>query len=203
MNTAVLLILFRRSETTRKVIHCLREVKPSRVYVAADGPRPNVPGEAERCARSRAVIEEIDWPCEIQRRFSPENQGCRWGPINAITWFFEHEREGIILEDDILPDVTFFPFCEELLERYRDKAKVGCVCGYNFMPRESDASYFFSKIPFPWGWATWRDRWRRFSEVCEKFEENLATVELNDWLSRYDQRDFKRKLREAYSEDHI
>jgi hypothetical protein len=203
MNTAVLLVIFRRADTLRQVVNRLRAVKPSRVYVAADGPRSEVPGEAERCDSCKAVIDEIDWPCLIQRRFSPVNQGCRWGPINAITWFFEHETAGIILEDDILPDPTFFPFIEELLERYRHRSEVGCICGYNFLAKEVPTSYYFSNLALTWGWATWRDRWQSFSEVCDNLEHYLGAVKLNGWLSRHDERDFKRKLRQAYAGDHV
>ena len=204
MHPAVLLILFRRADSTRHLVNRLREVKPERLYVAADGPRPQVPGEAESCELCRAVIAEIDWPCEIVRRFSSVNQGCRWGPINAINWFFEHETEGIILEDDILPDPTFFPFCAELLTRYRTNQSVGCICGYNFLPPSASASsYFFSHLSLTWGWATWRDRWQSFGRADKNTARDLSAVDRQTWLSRHDRRDFKRKLREAFAEDHV
>jgi hypothetical protein len=180
----------------------LRQVRPSRIYVAADGPRPNNATDAERCRECRAVINEIDWSCEIQRRFSDANQGCRWGPANAMDWFFQQETEGIILEDDILPDPSFFPFCQELLARYRNAPQVGCICGYNFLPR-TGANYVFSRISLTWGWATWRDRWQQYAAVCADFEKNLADVPLRSWLSRHDTQDMKRKIREAYQEDHV
>jgi hypothetical protein len=184
------------------LIDRLREVKPTRVYVAADGARSHIAGEPERCVLSRAIINEIDWPCEIHRKFCDTNQGCRWGPVNAINWFFEHEKEGIILEDDILPDPSFFRFCTEMLERHRDSTMVGCICGYNFLP-QTGTSYFFSRIPLTWGWATWRDRWQNFAKISDRFNHHLRTLNLRCWLSRYDERDMKRKLREAYSEDHV
>jgi hypothetical protein len=195
--TPLLLIIFNREATTRRLIDRLRAIKPDRIYVAADGPRANAPLDAERCRRCRQVIDEIDWPCEIRRRFSEVNQGCRWGPANALNWFFQQEDAGIILEDDILPDPTFFPFCEEMLKRYASSPGIGCISGYNFLP-PVEASYFFSRIPLIWGWATWRDRWQKYDEVCADFDRNFAALSLRPWLSAHDERDIKRKISDCY-----
>jgi hypothetical protein len=137
-------------------------VAPKRLYVACDGPNPDCPGEAEKVAATRAVIEqEIDWPCQIERLYSDVNQGCRLGVSRAISWFFEQVEEGIILEDDCVPHPDFFPYCTALLERYRHDMRIWSVCGSNFQlgHRRGDASYYFSIHGDSWGWATWRRAW--------------------------------------------
>ncbi|MDI9406541.1 MAG: hypothetical protein QM522_07510 [Chitinophagaceae bacterium] len=118
MNTPLLLIAWRRPHTLRQVIDAIRPVAPTRLYVACDGPNPDRPGEAEKVAATRAVIEtEIDWPCQIERLYADVNQGCRLGVSLAISWFFEQVEEGIILEEDCVPHPDFFPYCTTLLER--------------------------------------------------------------------------------------
>ena len=120
MNTPLLLIVWRRPHTLRQVINAIRPLAPSRLFVACDGPNPNRLGEDEKVAATRAVIDhEIDWPCHIERLYSNVNLGCRLGVSRAITWFFEHVEEGIILEDDCVPHSDFFIYCSTLLDRYR------------------------------------------------------------------------------------
>lgn len=167
MNTPVLLIAWRRPHTLRQVIDAIRPVAPTRLYVACDGPNPERPGEAEKVATTRAVIEhEIDWPCQIERLYSDVNQGCFLGVSRAITWFFEQVEEGIILEDDCVPHPDFFPYCTALLERYRNDTRVWSICGSNFQlgNKRGDASYYFSIHGDSWGWATWRRAWRNYPQ---------------------------------------
>lgn len=162
MNTPLLLITWRRPHILRQVIDAIRPVAPTRLYVACDGPNPDRPGEAEKVAATRAVIEnEIDWPCQIERLYSDVNQGCRLGVSRAITWFFEQVDEGIILEDDCVPHPDFFPYCNTLLERYRHDMRVWSICGSNFQlgNKRGDASYYFSIHGDSWGWASWRRAW--------------------------------------------
>ena len=133
MHTPLLLIAWRRPHTLRQVIDAIRPVEPTRLFVACDGPSPERPGEAEKVAATRAVIEhEINWPCKIERLYSDVNQGCRLGVSRAITWFFEQVEEGIILEDDCVPHPDFFLYCTTLLERYRHDTRVWCISGNNF-----------------------------------------------------------------------
>lgn len=133
------------------------------MYVAADGARANRPGEAERCEEVRQIATNVDWPCEVKTLFRETNLGCKMGVSGGINWFFEHEEEGIILEDDCLPAQSFFWFCEELLDRYRDDSRVWQICGTDHvgtltnMSRKS--SYRFSKYGPIWGWASWRRAW--------------------------------------------
>jgi hypothetical protein len=167
-NTPILLIAWRRPHTLRQVIDAIRPVAPTRLYVACDGPNPERPGEAEKVAATRALIEhEIDWPCQIERLYSDVNQGCRLGVSRAITWFFEQVEEGIILEDDCVPHPDFFHYCTTLLERYRHDTRVWSICGSNFQlgNKRGDASYYFSIHGDSWGWASWRRAWEHYPKA--------------------------------------
>jgi len=123
MISPVLFLIFNRPDTTTRVFEAIRAARPERLYVAADGPRMTREGEAERCAEARRIATAVDWPCEVKTLFRETNLGCRAAVSGAITWFFEHEEEGIILEDDCLPDPSFFPYCTELLAHYRDTGR--------------------------------------------------------------------------------
>ena len=165
MNTPVLLIAWRRPHTLRQVIDAIRPLAPSRLFVACDGPNPHRPGEAEKVAATRSVIDnEINWPCQIERLYSDVNNGCRLGVSLAITWFFEQVEEGIILEDDCVPHPDFFPYCTSLLERYRYDTRVWCISGNNFQNGQwrGEGSYYFSHYNHCWGWASWRRCWQQF-----------------------------------------
>ena len=164
-STPVLFLVFSRPDTTRRVFEAIRQVKPSRLYIAADGPRDNKLGEDLKVQEVRKyVMSNIDWECEIKTLFREKNLGCKLAVSSAIDWFFENEEEGIILEDDCLPDVSFFPFCSELLERYRHDERVMMVSGVNFLggQRVTPYSYFFSKYNYIWGWASWRRAWKHY-----------------------------------------
>ena len=161
-STPVLLIAFNRPESTARVLRSLAEIKPQKLYVACDGPRSGRPGEARRCEVVRALVSQMDWPCDVQTLFQPSNLGCRAGVTTALDWFFEQEEEGIVLEDDIVADPTFFPFCQELLERYRHDERVGVIAANNHQrrPPSDGSSYRFSIYSHCWGWASWRRAWR-------------------------------------------
>ena len=170
--TPVLLIAYRRPDTTKQVIDAIRVAAPERMFVACDGPNLKNPGEAERVAATRALIErEIDWPCKIERRYSDTNQGCKMGPSNAITWFFEKVEEGIILEDDCVAHPDFFPYCAELLERFRHDGRVWHISGNNYQDGQlrGDGSYYFSHTTHCWGWATWRRCWKHYDRDLKRW----------------------------------
>ncbi|MBB6610712.1 nucleotide-diphospho-sugar transferase [Pontibacter sp. Tf4] len=165
LDTPVLLIIFNRAHTTQKVLDRIRQVKPKKLYVAADGPRPGHETDAVRCAEARAVIEQVDWDCEVKTLFREQNLGCGVAPSSAITWLFEHEETGIILEDDCVPSKSFFWFCQELLEKYKNDTRVMHISGNNYLngwQRDSDYSYYFSNKVNSWGWATWRRAWQLY-----------------------------------------
>ncbi len=162
----VLLVAWKRPDTLKKVIATIRAAAPSRVYVACDGPRHDQAAEVESVRSVRRTIEvEIDWPCRVKKLYSDVNHGCRQGVSKAITWFFENENEGIILEDDCVPHQDFYLFCSELLEYYRDDTRVWVVTGNNFQDaqKRGSGSYYFSRYPHCWGWATWRRAWSNYS----------------------------------------
>ena len=164
MNKPILLLIFNRPDTTRLVFDAIRAAKPPKLYIAADGPRAGRQNEAERCMRARAIATQVDWPCEVHTLFRDHNLGCKLGVSGGISWFFEHEFEGIILEDDVLPTDTFFEFCEEMLDRYRDDERVAVITGNNLISDKytSPNSYFFSRYPHIWGWASWRRAWKKY-----------------------------------------
>jgi hypothetical protein len=161
----VLFIVFNRPDTTAKVFQRIREVQPIKLFIAADGPRIGKDGEKEKCeAVRKLILEGIDWPCEVKTLFRDQNLGCGLAVSGAITWFFENVEEGIILEDDTLPDISFFPFCKTLLEKYRYDEKVKMISGNNFQRGKwrGDGSYYFSAYNHIWGWASWRRAWKYY-----------------------------------------
>ncbi|GAB2771935.1 hemolytic protein HlpA [Rhabdobacter roseus] len=162
--TPVLLIIFNRPHTAQRTLDEIRKVKPKQLFIAADGPRPDRPDDVQNCADTRAVINQIDWPCEVKTYFRQENRGCGYGPAEAITWFFKHVEQGIILEDDCLPDPSFFGYCAEVLNTYKHDPRVAIVSGTNpvLIWRDKSRSYLFSVLPNTWGWATWRRAWDKF-----------------------------------------
>jgi len=165
--TPVAFIIFNRPDTTERVFSAIAKAKPPKLLVVADGPRIDRAGEAERVAITRAIIDRVDWPCEVLTNFSEENLGCKHRVSSGIDWVFEQVEEAIILEDDCLPTATFFQFCQEMLDRYRDDLRIGMVSGNNFQfgDRYCEDSYYFSKYTYIWGWASWRNRWQGAYDV--------------------------------------
>jgi hypothetical protein len=200
-STPILFIIFNRPDTTVRVFERLRELKPTRLFVAADGPRPQKAGEAEHCAQARAIIDTIDWPCEVTKRFSNVNQGCKVGVSSAITWFFENVEEGIILEDDCLPEPSFFSFCAELLEKYRNDFRVMEIGGTQYLkhPVQGNASYYFSQLTQIWGWATWRRAWKTYDSTIANYPQALEHHTLESMFRYPKMREFwQRKFDLAY-----
>ncbi|QJD78684.1 hypothetical protein [Spirosoma rhododendri] len=162
----VLFLIFNRPDTTQQVFERIRQARPARLFVAADGPRPTRPGEAALCEQTRQIARQVDWPCEVKTLFREENLGCKRAVSSAIDWFFSQVDAGIILEDDCLPEPTFFSFCTDLLDRYRDDDRVMHISGITFQARRdvtAGASYYFSGFASIWGWATWRRAWQRYT----------------------------------------
>jgi len=164
--TPILFLVFKRPDTTKMVFNIIKKIKPKYLYVAQDGPRENREGEKELYEEVRAIIKEIDWDCELKTLFRDKNLGCRAAISSAIDWFFENVDEGIILEDDCVPSLTFFPYCEELLNKYRDDDRVMTISGdaspFKNRFNNSEYSYFFSHYPLIWGWATWKRAWKNY-----------------------------------------
>jgi hypothetical protein len=180
--TPILLLLFNRPRLTARVFESIRERQPKKLYIAADGPRPEKVGEWKLCAETRKVLEHVDWDCEVKTLLRDENLGCGRAVSEGINWFFEQEEEGIILEDDCLPDPSFFPFCAEMLSRFRHDGRVGSVSGDNFFPPalHSSQPYHFSKYVQIWAWASWRRFWKLYDFHLEgplsEWEEIIRRV---------------------------
>jgi len=191
--TPILLIIFNRPDTTQIVFNAIRQIQPRVLFVAADGPRNNVPGDIALCEKTRKTISNIDWDCEVNLLFSDTNQGCGYGVSSAIDWFFNNTQAGIILEDDCLPNPTFFRFCEELLSYYQNDLRVMHISGNNFLfgKKRGNASYYFSRYTYNWGWATWRRAWKFYDAnlVPEETRSHIwdapwrLSVEKNNGLS--------------------
>jgi len=164
LNVPLLFLIFNRPDTTQQVFNEIRKAQPAQLFVAADGPRKNQVADYELCKKTREIIRQVDWDCRVFTRFQDENLGCRHAVSSAITWFFSNVEEGIILEDDCIPDQSFFRFCQELLEKYRDDERIMMVSGNNFQfgKRRTNYSYYFSKYFHIWGWATWKRAWNYY-----------------------------------------
>ena len=187
--TPILLIAWRRPETIKKVINSMRIVKPRKIYIACDGPNDN-PVEKRDVQETRLTIEKsIDWECEKHKLYSKKNNGCQMGVSNALYWFFENEPEGIILEDDCVPNKEFFYYCSELLEKYRSDNRIWCISGSNFQKgiRRGEASYYFSRYNHCWGWASWRNRWEHYDAKMEEWEKLRNTDFLKSIFRNYHQ----------------
>jgi len=165
LDTPVLFVVFNRPQMTAAVLRALQTVRPKRLLVAADGPRSSHPADQALCAETRQLVDRlVDWPCEITRRYAPENQGCGVGVSTAIAWALEQFEEVIILEDDCVPNPHFFPFVGDMLDRYRNEDSVMLVSGCNLLEgrKALPYSYGFSRYTQNWGWATWRRAWTKY-----------------------------------------
>lgn len=181
----VLLLTFNRLETTKKVFAAIREVKPNKLYFASDGPRKSKANEFEQIKQVRNfLLTSVNWECEIKTLFQNENLGCGKAVSSALNWFFENEEMGIILEDDCLPSISFFRFCDELLEKYLEDERIMHISGDNFQDGiiRSDASYYYSKISHIWGWATWRRAWKLYNYEMPSLNTFIEkSIGLNIW----------------------
>ena len=164
LTTPVAFIIFNRPDTSERVFAEIARAKPPKLLVIADGPRDGREGESEKCFQTRSVINKVDWDCEVLTNFSEINLGCKVRVSSGLDWVFEQVEEAIILEDDCLPDPTFFRYCQELLEIYRNDERVSMISGDNFQfgEKRGNASYYFSKYVHIWGWASWRRAWKHY-----------------------------------------
>ncbi|MGY4537519.1 hypothetical protein ACVW0P_001938 [Mucilaginibacter sp. UYNi724] len=170
--SAVLFIVFNRPDTTERIFAKIREATPPRLYIAADGPREQRPGEDLLCEQTRAIASKVDWPCEVKTLFRDTNLGCKNAVSSAIDWFFAHEEEGIILEDDCLPNNDFFRYCDVMLERYRHDTRIRHIGGANLQygKKWGDASYYYSNMTHVWGWAGWRRVWNDYDKELGRYQ---------------------------------
>lgn len=181
MSTPVVLIIFNRPDTTKHVFAAIAKARPPKLLVIADGPREGRLDEQQKCQAARDIIDQVDWPCEVLTEYSDVNLGCKQRVSSGLDWAFSKVTEAIVLEDDCLPDPSFFRFCEEMLIRYRNDQRVGMITGNNFNSgiRRNEESYYFSKHVFIWGWATWADRWNDTYDIEMR---EWALLRDNGWL---------------------
>ncbi len=179
--TPVVLIIFNRPESTRRVFEAIRAARPRQLLVIADAPRVDRIDDITKCAATRAIIEEVDWDCEVFKNYATANLGCGLRPASGLDWVFKLVETAIILEDDCVPDATFFPYCTELLAYYQDDSRIMHISGNNFQfgQQRGEYSYFYSRYTHHWGWATWRRAWQHFDYDLRRWQERRDT----DWLS--------------------
>lgn len=171
--SAVLFLIFNRPDTTSQVFDEIKAAKPSRLYIAADGPRSNRPEETALCHDTREIVKDIDWKCEVKTLYRLKNLGCKNAMSSAIDWFFENEEEGIILEDDCLPSKSFFYYCDTLLEKYRFDARIRHIAGSNLQrgKKWGNASIYFTNQTHVWGWASWRRVWKDYDKDLNQYNQ--------------------------------
>ena len=180
MRVPVVLIVFNRPDLTRLVLNAIASAGPRKLFVVADGPRVDRPDDERLVAETRAVIDQIDWPFEVAQCYSDSNLGCTARITSGLDWVFARTPEAIILDDDCLPHPSFFPYCEELLHRYRDSPDVQMISGTNAVEVRGPHSYHFSRTFNVWGWATWERSWRHYDDDMSAWRELRET----DWLER-------------------
>ena len=174
MQTALLFLIFNRLDTTALVFEKIRQAKPPRLYIAADGPREDNNDDRNKIVKVREIATKVDWPCEVKTLFRDKNLGCKKAISTAINWFFENEEQGIILEDDHSPSEDFFVLCDDLLERYKYSETVFCISGNNVLNERLSykESYYFTSYFQGTGWASWSRAWKH-SSLDIKFWPNF------------------------------
>jgi len=195
-DTPVVIIIFNRPDQASNLMAILRDIRPRQLFVVADGPRAGHEGEEARCdAARRAVLDAVTWPAKVHTTFSDINLGCRRRVSSGLDWVFSQVTEAIILEDDVQPHPTFFPFCSQLLRRYRRNAAVGAISGNSFQPEgfNCGASYYFSVYPHCWGWATWRRAWKFYDHDLVDWPEARKKKRLVEWFGHQGEADYWKK----------
>lgn len=181
MKEPIIFIIFNRPDYTQKVLESIKHYMPEKLYVIADGPRVHIDSDIEKCIETRKMIDLIDWPCEIHKIYSEYNMGCGHRISSGITEVFTHEERAIILEDDCIPDPSFYHFCEQLLSKYQNDPSIGMISGNNFIAEHCSypESYHFSKYTNIWGWATWRRSWAQYDFKMSQWPE----LKRKKWLT--------------------
>ncbi|MBI3601361.1 MAG: hypothetical protein HY209_00460 [Candidatus Omnitrophica bacterium] len=189
LTTPVLFSIFRRPDITQSVFNEIRKARPQQLFVRADGPHPHVKGEAELCMQTRAIIQQVDWDCQVYKNYSDINLGCRVALSSAIHWFFSQVESGIVLEDDCLPSQSFFWFCQELLEHYKQDERIMQISGANYMPQVKigTGTYYFSKFNDVSGWATWKRAWKFYDMNMSQYSEFKKQRRIYDYLDNKEQ----------------
>ncbi len=201
----IVFLIFNRPDTTERVFETIRQAKPRKLLVVADGPRPDKQGEADKCADARAIIERVDWNCEVLTNYSDINLGCQKRVSSGLDWAFSLVEEAIILEDDCLPNSSFFRFCEEMLQKYKDDKRIMMISGTNILEEwKSDIqSYHFSYYGGIWGWASWRRAWQYYDINMELWSSSEIKTRIRDVLVDNEQYESSKKFFDASFEGKI
>jgi len=193
----ILFLVFNRYHTTIQVFETIKKERPKKLYISADGPRDDVDDDLKKCAEVRKIFEMIDWDCEVFTLFQDNNLGVYKSQQIGVNWFFEHENEGVILEDDALPDKTFYMFCYSLLDKYRYDHRVSMISGCNFQQqnKHGNADYYFSKHTNTYGCAMWKRSWNHMDTNLVDWPDFLSAGGIDDF-SNYS--GVRRKLKEDF-----
>ena len=187
--TPILFLVFNRPDTTELVWQEIKKQKPTKLFIAADGPRKGNQKDKQRCKQVKEVVKQIDWECEVKRLYRKKNLGCKTAISSAINWFFDNVKKGIILEDDCLPDPSFFKFTEALLKKYKNNKKILHISGNNFHPHSKDKNdYYFSKYPHIWGWGTWRRAWKKYKVEINSWPKFKKSNHFKKYFSNYSEK---------------
>ena len=192
VRTAIAMLVFNRTENTKKVFEQVKKVKPSKMFIIADGPRKNKESDEIKCQQTREIFNNIDWECQVYKNFSKVNMGCAKRGETGFSWVFENVEECIFLEDDCIPNISFFKFCDELLEKYRNDTRIMLISGTNQLGKwdKSKYSYHFSKFGGIWGWASWKRAWKYYDFDIKLWDDknvkNILKERLNffQYISR-------------------
>lgn len=184
-DSAVALFIFNRPSTTEQVFNQIAEAEPPRLYVIADGPREDHPNDIQKCQSARKITDAVNWQCEVKRNYAKQNQGLKQRFVTGLEWLFDYESEAIILEDDCVPNLDFFKFCEVMLEEYRDDKRVWDISGSNHLEswKESHQDYHFSFNGGIWGWATWRRSWEQYDPEMDLWTDPEARARFRDVIA--------------------
>lgn len=197
----VLLLTFNRPHLTSKILSALKSIQSKKIYISSDGPRLSHPEDLQKCKEVQGIVEKIDWECEIHTNFYDENLGVKNAPVSGINWFFENVEAGIILEDDCLPNDSFFRFMAEMLDYYKDNDQIMMVSGSHHLSSETDEySYSFGSYSSIWGWATWKRAWRLNDVQIQSWPKIRNSKEYKSLFNSASEASFfKRKLDDSYS----
>lgn len=180
MEAPIAFFIFNRPQQTEKVFETIRQAKPSKLFIVADGPREGISEDVTKCLQTREIVSRVDWDCVILTNFSDFNMGCKYRVSSGIDWVFSQVEEAIIIEDDCLPHPSFFPYCNELLKKYKHDTRITSISGHNSQLKDSriSDSYYFSRYDCVWGWATWRRAWGNYDLDMKSWE----TICDGNWL---------------------
>lgn len=180
----IALFVFNRPNTTQQVFDVVQSLQPRQLLIVSDGCRPDHPEDVENCSQVRAIFDKIDWDCNIKTNYSDINLGCSLRFATGLDWVFDQVDEAIILEDDCLPDITFFRFCEDLLDRYRETPSVTQICGTNrlYEWKSDRQSYHFVYYGTAWGWATWRRAWNYYDHTLSRWSDESVRKNIQDLI---------------------